>query len=175
MSISHQLERLKSMLEELVSIDLGYPQSENRIFPPQSHDAQNALAKARLSEFKELVEFYSACDGLSLPDIHNGYFIKTLGKLLAPDSSEPNTVLLESETTVIPFGSTGGGDLFVMEKTNGSVQFLPPSSLEEGHYDGRLVSARLVADSFSHFLEKLLTDVQAFVNGEEKHQYLTAC
>ncbi|MDR3620843.1 MAG: hypothetical protein P4L85_15940 [Paludisphaera borealis] len=96
MSITQKLRRLTAILDELAGIDLGYPMGENTISPPKS-GAVALLAEAGLSAISGLNELYSACDGISMPDIHNGYFIKPLQRVLEYDpASEPRTILLGS-------------------------------------------------------------------------------
>ncbi|HEX4614157.1 MAG TPA: hypothetical protein VH092_38595 [Urbifossiella sp.] len=173
MSIPQQLQRLDSILRELAEIDFGYPLGENTIAPPLS-GAAVALSEAGLSRVGGLSDLYSACDGISMPDVHSGYFIKPLRKVLKYDiSSEPRAVLLESESPVLPLGSTGGGSLFVVEQDGGRVLLLPPGPLHEGLYDGRHTNARVVAEDIPHFLGKVIDDAAAFVRDERGHRYLT--
>jgi hypothetical protein len=167
------MRRLDSILHELTAIDFGYPLGENTIIPPRL-GATDALAKTGLTKVRGLLDLYSACDGISMPDVHTGYFIKPLRKVLEYDpASEPRTVLLETEIQVLPIGSTGGGDLFVVERESGRVLILPPGPLHEGRYDGRHTKVRVIAEDISRFLDRLLDDAAAFVRDERGHQYLS--
>ncbi len=114
-----------------------------------------------------LYELYSVCDGMSLPDVHFGYFIDPLQRVLNRDQpTDPQIVILEKEIKVLPIGSTGGGDHFVLDRHSGEVIFLPHGSLNAGRYDGRTVRVITVAHSTSHSSVELLTrDVEAFCKG----------
>lgn len=174
MSITGKLRRLDSILRELAAIDFGYPLGENTVTPPIPA-AADALVEAGLDRIRWLSDLYSACDGISMPDINNGYFIKPLHKVLKYDlASEPKTVLLDTEISVLSLGSTGGGSLFVVEREIGRVLLLPPGPLHEGHYDGRHTKAGVVAEDISLFLDRLIDDAAAFVREEHGHQYLTS-
>jgi hypothetical protein len=172
MSITQKLLRLAVILDELALIDLGYPPSENTISPPRA-EAVAILTEAGLSGIDGLSDLYSACDGISMPDVHTGYFIKSLRRVLEYDpSSEPLTILLEDVIPILPFGSTGGGSLFVVERQGGRVLYLPPGPLHEGRYDGRQTNVRPVAENISRFLDLLIDDAEAFVRDERGHRYL---
>jgi hypothetical protein len=172
MSITQKLRRLATILDELAVIDFGYPPGENTISPPRP-EAIALLAEAGLAGVEGLADLYSACDGISMPDVHTGYFIKPLLRVLNHDSSsEPLTILLETEIPVIPLGSTGGGSLFVAERQGGRVLHLPPGPLHRGCYDGRQTNVRVVAEGISHFLDLVIEDAEAFVRDEQGHRYL---
>lgn len=172
MSITRKLRRLAAILDELAVIDFGYPLGENTISPPRP-EAIALLAEAGLAGVEGLAVLYTACDGISMPDVHTGYFIKPLLRVLNHDpSSEPLTVLLEAEIPVVPLGSTGGGSLFVAERQGGRILYLPPGPLHGGCYDGRRTNVRVVAEGISHFLDLVIDDAGAFVRGERGHRYL---
>jgi hypothetical protein len=172
MSIAQKLRRLATILDELAVIDLGYPPGENTISPPRP-GAIALLDEEGLSGVEGLADLYSACDGISMPDVHTGYFIKPLlGVLKYDPSSEPLTILLETEISVVPPGSTGGGGLIVAERQGGRVFHLPPGLLHGGCYDGRQANARVVAEDIPHFLGLVIDDAEAFVRDDRGHRYL---
>jgi hypothetical protein len=172
MSIAQKLRRLATILGELALIDLGYPLGENTISPPRP-GAIVLLGESGLSGVGGLADLYSACDGISMPDVHTGYFIKPLrGALNYDPSSEPLTILLGTEIPVVPLGSTGGGGLFVVERQGGRVFHLPPGPLHDGCYDGHQTNVRVVAKDISHFLGLIVDDAEAFVRDDRGHRYL---
>jgi len=171
-SIAQTLRRLATTLGELDLIDFGYPLGENTISPPRS-DAIALLAESGLSAVKGLAELYSACDGISMPDVHNGYFIDPLWRILNNDpSSAPRTVLQETEISAVTLGSTGGGGLFVADRQGGRIFHLPPGPLHDGRYDGRQANVRVVAEDISQFLDLIVDDAEAFVRHDQGHRYL---
>lgn len=173
MTTDEKLARLALILDELTDIDLGYPQHGNTVAPP-TDGAAALLAEAGLSGIEGLVELYSACDGVSMPDVHNGYFIHPLRRPLnvGDPNSEPRAVLAGDEIPVLLIGSTGGGDLFVVERQSGRVLVLPPGLINDGRYEGRRI--RVVADTIIKFLDILISDAEAFVRGDRGHWYLKA-
>lgn len=174
-SIVETINQLRMILGELADIDLGYPLGENTVrqaAPAATVAAQ--LNESGLADLQYLREFYCECDGLSMPDVHVGYFVKPLQRVVAFDpSSEPHTVVSTTQSlSVLPIGSTGGGKLFVIDRSNGSVLCLPPGPLHEGQYDGRGVDVTSVANTLPDFLEALIADVEAFIKDEQGYEYI---
>lgn len=120
-----------------------------------------------------LAQLYSQCDGVSLPDIHSGYFVHPLQRLgLSHPKSEPTKVTGQFTGDVDVFGSTGNGGLFVLRKGINDVLYLPPGAFYDGLYDGTQSKVKRVATDFPSFLEHFLTDVSAFVNDTPGHKYV---
>ena len=116
MTISRKIEQLNAILGGLKEIELGYPIGDNKIVRPRS-DAVTALAAAGLSSVDGLSDLYSVCDGIDMPDVHHGYFIDSLTRLLAADSkSELRIVRQDVDTPVVPFASTRGGAIFAVAR-----------------------------------------------------------
>ena len=173
MLIMKLLGELSLALEPLAEIDLGYPQGENVVLPP-SRDAVAILSAKHLENIEGLVEFYTACDGVRLPDIHNGYFLRPIRSLIElDDAAEPRVVLSPSPIHVVYFGCTGGGDLLVVDRETGRVLLLPPGSLREGVYNGSSGTVRVVGTGIADFVENLVADVRAFVQGDLDRRYLS--
>lgn len=175
MSIIQQLRRLDSMLGELATIDFGYPLGDNRIVPP-SNGAAAALSQAGLAGIGGLSDLFSACDGIRMPDVHNGYFIYDHERVcLHYTDSDPNCIVLADnrETEVLTIGQDGGGNHLAVDRKRGRVFFLPMGPLHDGRYDGRHTNVRIVAEGIPQLLDKLVEDVAAFVRDEQGHRYLT--
>ena len=156
-----------------VAFDFGYPLGENVV---RDADRLDGLPEAFTSKdgSQWLASLYLACDGLSLPDVHSGYFVKPLAKVISFNlASEPNTIVGMHEVAVLPFGSTGGGDLFVVECESGRVLLLSPGPMCNGRYDGLRGSVEVIAATVSQFLERLLRDVQAFIENDQEHSYIS--
>jgi hypothetical protein len=81
-------------------------------------------------------------------------------------------VLGRGDIRVLPFGSTGGGSLFVVRCEGDGVMVLPPGPLKEGRYDGRGRKVKEIAETVPQFLELLWADLVSFVNGNEQHHYI---
>ncbi len=165
---------MEVLLDELSKIDFGYPLGTNAIRSVARPDTvADVLTAAGECAVKWLVPLYSACDGLSFPDVHVGYFIKPLQRVISFDrSSEPDTLLLDREIAVLPVGSTGGGGLFVVRCEDGCVLLLPPGPMKNGRYEGTKAKVKEVAKTVPEFLELLLADLRAFVNDDRQHAYI---
>lgn len=174
MEIGAWKQAVNRLLAELPNIDFGYPLGVNRLLPPRKQsDVELALRRAGLFEVDSVREFYLNCDGLSLPDIHVGYFIKSADSL--PDSapeSEPNTLLGRFAGSAMTLGSTGGGELFVIQPPSNRILLLPLGPLHCGVYDGNETGVRQIAVTFERFLGLLLEDIRAFVEDHPNHTFI---
>jgi hypothetical protein len=166
------IEQMNVRLAELAKLNLGYPLGENGVRLAGRPDVLPAEFSLT-SGSKWLAPMYYVCDGLSFPDVQVGYFVKPVSGLISFDrSSEPDSVLMEREISVLSFGSTGGGDLFVVRSDNGSILLLPPGRIKNRQYDGRGRRVKEVAKTIQEFLELLLADLTAFVKDDKLHVYL---
>jgi hypothetical protein len=173
MALQSWFQQAQQLLEELKAIDFGYPLGTNAFRAPQPPGmVEETLAAVSLRGDAPLMEFYSRCDGLSLPDVQVGYFIKPLAKLLVnrPDS-EPSELIGPFAGKVLPVGSTGGGGLFVLRFPEKDVLYVPPGPLHNGVYDGSERHVKRLAPDFPSFLSLLLADIEAFVK-DKSHSYL---
>jgi hypothetical protein len=172
MTLSESIDCIKANLPRLYEIDFGYPLGDNIVRAPNSAtELPEAFTSKRGTKW--LAPLYLACDGLSLPDVRSGYFLKPLSKVTSYDiSSEPGTIVGEQEIAVLPFGSTGNGSILVVVCETGRVLLLSPGPMREGRYDGTNGKVKDVAASVSEFVERLSKDLQAFLNDEHHHNYI---
>ncbi|WP_150105945.1 hypothetical protein [Rubinisphaera brasiliensis] len=172
MTLAETIDKMKAKLPELDAIDFGYPLGENLV---REANRPNGLPDVFLAQegARWLVEMYQSSDGLSLPDVHCGSFLKTLAKVVSFDpTSEPNTVVGENEIAVLPFGSTGDGSLFVVECVRGRVLLLSPGPMQAGRYDGLEGKVKEIAATVPQFVELLLIDLEAFINDDQQHVFV---
>ena len=60
-------------LKALSTIDLGYPQGDNVLWPAADRATlEEFFATAGVDAHSPLVDFYGVCAGASLPDVHVG-------------------------------------------------------------------------------------------------------
>ncbi len=165
--------RLNQLIAEMNAIDFGYPLGDNVVAVPQDPVfVEERLATIGGDAVAAFFDFYRCCDGLSLPDIHNGYFIKAIAKLgMSRPDSDPTQVMGDYAGAVLAFGSTGNGGLFVVRRIESDVLYLPPGPLHDGVYDGRQTQVKRLAPDLNSFLGLLLDDVEAFVR-DTPHQYI---
>jgi hypothetical protein len=117
---------------------------------------------------------YLVLDGLTMPDVHNGYFIDTAARVVdAATRGLPTRIAGDPQRDVQVFGSDGGGGLFALS-TGGEVIYLQSDGVVDGGVfrESENVRARRIAVSVSEFLDLLLCDVRAFVTEKEHHRYL---
>jgi hypothetical protein len=92
-----RVEKLRTVLTEVLSQDFGYP-VDGELFAPASSEH---LERLRNHAFPtDYVEFSRHCAGISAPDIHNGYFLHPVAAVL--DWADENNC---AENMLI--GSTG--------------------------------------------------------------------
>jgi hypothetical protein len=167
------LSRMGDLLAQLRTQDFGYPVGPNVILPPQPESiVQQSLLESGLERASSIRDFYLCCDGLSLPDVHNGYFIKQVTSLpVAEAESEPQELQGPISGRILVVGSTGGGGLFACHRRTIAVFYLPPGPLHLGVYDSGRAGVRQVAADWDSFLDVLLGDVEAFVTNRQDHRF----
>ncbi len=121
----------------------------------------------------ELRALYACCDGVSLPDVHVGYFVKSVTNLgVVNRSSEPLELAGSFAGKVLSIGSTGGGGLFVLRRLSGEVLHLAPGPLHNGVYNGFRGKVKRVSASLFGFLDCLMADLKAFVEADTSHSFI---
>lgn len=158
---------VRETLAELNSQDLGYPLGVNGVRERAAgHHAALPL---------QLKALYEAFDGVSLPDVHIGYFIDPAARVVsATERGEPIFVDGAQQIAIHVFGSDGGGGRFALGVDDGAVYYLPSSgAVRKGKFqEDRAAPVRRVAGSVSSFLDRLKADIEAFVRGDSGHEYM---
>lgn len=82
MNTSEAIDQIRAQLPDLYAIDFGYPLGDNVV---RDANRQNGFPDAFVSKrgANWLASLYLACDGLSLPDVHTGYFLESLERLVS--------------------------------------------------------------------------------------------
>lgn len=163
--------RLGGLLRDMYGIDFGYPLGENKIVPPNDYIEQ---FKAIAALPPSAVTFYKNCDGVSLPDVQNGYFIHG-AEVIALNSSEPLEIVDVRTQAAIPilvFGSTGGGGRFAMNLETGEVLLLSDGLVMNRVFEATGANVVCVASDWDEFMERLLDDVEAFVIDKPNHIFM---
>lgn len=163
----------ESLLVKLRAIDFGYPLGENIICDVAEEHSLELGESLDSSASQDLREFYSICDGIRWPDVHNGYFLKEHGEIGIPrDEYEPTQVDGPLSCSVIVVGSTGTGALFAVSR-EGELLLLQPRRIEKNIYFDPDGTIQVVAPDFSTFCQLLLKDLEAFVEDKPGHSYIT--
>ena len=147
-------DELERALDDLMRMDFGYPIDVQELRPAASSAGNVPLPLAAV---------YQACDGLSLPDVHNGYFIAQSDRLDdLRRRGVPVRLAVDGRCVpIVVFGSDGGGNSFALREDDQSVWFLPSDAeVRRGTYVfNPLRPPVLLAPTVSAFLWRLLDDV----------------
>ena len=165
MNYHYAVNQVKTLLTQLRNIDFGYPLGDNILREPS--------VGIFPADGDEIAEFYCYCDGLSWPDVANGYFIyKRADFGMAKNEYDPTSIEGDLGGEISVLGSTGTGVLFARRNEDGRILSLPPSKIKANVYDNTDSRAKVVAGSLNEFFLKLTEDLNAFVEDEAGHSYL---
>lgn len=175
MELEKWLDKLQERLQELAQADLAYPPGNNTVHPPVTVERLSVVASS-LHLRQEVVGLYQVCDGLSLPDVHNGYFIHPIDQIQRSSQSGGPMAIDGGpyRGPIVVFGSHGGGGLFAIRAAEGDVLLLEGGAVRHSVYEddgGRRVVK--VADSFEGFLIRLLDDTAAFIEDRRGYRYMS--
>ncbi len=162
------------MLNELPKLQLGYPLDDNVIVKPDtSLVARTVLMRRCKVPDESLVGFYEECDGISWPDVHNGYFLRQLNEIAGPlQDGMPASISATAKKPILVIGSTGGGSLFAVDCLSSEVLILPLGKVVDGVYEDHSNAISVVSKNVYGFAERLLEDLSAFLKCRRDHQYL---
>ncbi|MEU7525111.1 hypothetical protein AB0A74_05210 [Saccharothrix sp. NPDC042600] len=150
----------------------GYPPDEQTIGGPAAADE---LARASGVLPEQLLTFYRHVSEVDLPDVFNGFFIHPLNTVLAnlPDPLTPKHAPGLTDSSLVVFGSDGGGTLFALGTEDGVVYVLPVGEIRDGAYlGGGAEPGRAVFQDLWDFLGWLLHAVRGVAEGDlEKAVY----
>ena len=170
------LSRIREVLNRLSEIDLGYPidVGETEVRQPTTEVCvEGELSATNLAKAGDLVTFYRECDGFDFPDFHNGYFLFSLGELVAGfTESEPTFIAGHLTGPILVVGRSGGGQRFAVRADSGEVLLLGGGLVEGRTFHADQITACVVAKSFAQFIGRVALDLEAFVGGDSKHDYM---
>ena len=157
---------IRALLDELAAQDFGYPLGVNEV-------------RQQATEYyvvpSGLEQLYATFDGISLPDVHVGYFIDPARRVAsAAQRGEPTRVNGAHPRAIHVFGSDGGGGRFALDTGNEAVYYLPSSGgvRDSVFFEDDVVRVHRIAGSIMEFLRMLKADIDAFVRGDENHNYM---
>jgi len=159
-------QRVSSLLYQLTEQKHGHPFGAN-VLRDAASPTQLTELRRRLPGREDLADFYGRHDGLSWPDVWNGYFLHGLHLVLAADKrGEPNAVLGVDAGAILVLGSDGGGGRFAERLDSREIAYMPPGLVRQGGYDNSDRRTRIVSSDFGAFLERLADDLDAFVRDD---------
>jgi hypothetical protein len=144
--------------------------------PPPENDASAFFSAFEEKVRRHLLAFYRSCDGLSWPDVRNGYFIEPFRRLVTSgERGEPEEVIVHSSSSprkVLVFGSDGGGGRFLIDLSNSQVFHVTNGHLAQKSLKVEERQIRLIANNFEDFLLRLEEDLRAFIAGDTVHPFI---
>jgi len=175
MDIAPWLAHLQRLIADMQTLALGYPVGAHTVSPP--------AAKAMLAQFVQktglasthpLVTFYSHCNGIDLPDVHNGYFIHNVELILhGLETGIPTRLATNLATTIVVFASDGGGSLFAIRtQAPTEVLYLPLGAVHDAIFDDARTPTTILAPDFCAFLRRLEADINAFLADRDDWTYM---
>lgn len=154
---------------------LGYPPGTNEVYTASMSKDQvsDVLEATDCPSGERLLGLYAEFDGLSWPDVQNGYYLRRIGSLIAGNGRRyPRIIDAGSrQHYVLTIGSSGGGDYVALDCSNGQILICGDGTME-GH---ALVSPRrceVVAGNVEELLDRMYSDLQAFASSTPKHKWL---
>lgn len=162
----------EQLLSQLRAIDFGYPLGENVVREAVLGTSFADESRLSATSLDELRKFYEVCDGVSWPDVQNGYFLKQRKDIgQTKDQYDPIRVTGTDDYQITVVGSSGTGTLFAINGA-GNVLSVPSGKIEQNAYFDTTGKIQVVAESFSKFAEILLVDLKAFVEDKPEHAYV---
>lgn len=163
------VDSMRERIPLLECMDLGYPLGVHEVRAPVPHEW------LRVPE--SLKPLYQVCDGLSFPNVHNGYFIESAVRVVSAQArGEPVTVAHQdgSSTAITVFGADGGGSRFAVAVSEGSVWYLPSDcAVHSGTLvDDASAKGKRLSPNLGQFLRLVLADVDAFLSEDIHHKYI---
>ncbi|PSL53122.1 hypothetical protein B0I31_110215 [Saccharothrix carnea] len=105
--------------------------------------------------------FYERVVEVSLVDLPNGYRIHPVELVVDTEvNGLPTHVPELSAERFVVFGSSGGGDLFVMPQAGGPVYELSPGPVQDNVYTSMGIPPRVLAEDFEGFLSLIVAELR---------------
>lgn len=164
--IEQWAKSVRATLAELSRQDFGYPLGCNEIRDKSFY---------RTPPHPSLKPLYEFFDGISLPDVHVGYFIDPVHRIVsASERGEPTLIKGKSPRAIHVFESDGGGGRFALATEDGAIYYLPSSgAVREGiYFENETAPALRIAENITAFLDLLKADIEAFTRGDQDHRYI---
>lgn len=174
--LEHTLRELADLLEEFAPLNPFHEPARNLIRPPMAAPESSALMqKLSIDALPEVRDFYRLCNGLSLPDVYNGYFVHGLDEIeRSLQQGAPTTLAGQDHTRLLPIGSDGGGALFAVNLDHHTeILYLPPAYIVASTYHGEATEVRVLAQTFTAFLARICDDFRAFLERTPGWSYMT--
>jgi len=163
----------------VAAIESPYPLDVPRFGPACCEAEIDELLGAKRVELAEYSEFLSINRRIDAADIYNGYFLFS-PLLVARQIDMPQRLHVGiepnlSEVEVLPIGSDGGGNGFLMGRSGPSVGLVWKWDHERVVRSDGVAREGVVkvAETFVGFLERVALDWEHFVSGDTSWSYIS--
>jgi hypothetical protein len=159
------VSKLASRLMSEFEVRYGYPPGENALLKATPEDGAEAVRVLALAGIpRELLEFYSRVEEVSLPDVGNGMFVHSAQAVVeGVAGDQPTEVVGAVQDTITVFASDGGGGLFALNRAGEKVYRLSGGALIGPTYDVDDDGVQVISSGFSGFLEYLYRELSQMV------------
>jgi hypothetical protein len=167
------VETLDALAALLLRVRAASPYDDgtrNVIVPPlASGRVATLLADAGLGG-AAFTQFYGRCNGFSVPDVRNGYFIHGLD--LIARGAAPQRVSGRVSAPIVTIGSDGGGGLIAQRRDCDDILYLSEGLVLDRVFDSDTADVTVVAPSFEVLLVRVCADLRAWLNAIPDWAYL---
>jgi len=149
------VSKLISKMMKDFETSFGYPPGENVLLvADRERGAAAVQALASAGAPRDLLDFYSWVEEVSLPDVGNGIFVHSAQAVIdGVANGQPTEVVGAVEDTTMVFGSDGGGGLFALNQAGDRVYRLSGGALIGSTYDVDDSGVQVISNRFWGFLE----------------------
>ena len=166
MDLDEAIGELRFEVGRFESVELSYPKGVNAVLgavPGGDADLAELLDVLGPSPFRGLMSLYDLIGGVVLPDAGVGQFVHTPGQFLRElRGGGPQRLGSITGPDVFPFGSDGGGTLYVVN-AEGEILALSPAEVSDGVYWGDTRRIERIAGCLPGFIRFLAGEVRAMM------------
>ncbi|MEU2264477.1 hypothetical protein ABZ557_30370 [Streptomyces sp. NPDC019645] len=148
----------------------GYPPGEHTVgLVPAGESTAAAEASAGRGLPGPLLDYYGHLGAVALPDLDNGIWIDDAASLAAQVEAgdHPTRLTGTVDDTVSVFATDGGGGMYALSHTTGSVYHLTAGALVGSTYDLDEAGYRIAAEDLWSFLEQLHARLTSAVEAQQ--------
>jgi hypothetical protein len=159
------INRLKDLAEQIPHVPSAYPLTQptfgDGVEQAEIAQLESGLGASLPADFKL---FQQQCGRITAMDVWNGYALfdaKHIAVIMA-DANAPTEIRSGPHEPRLPIGGDGGGNLFVFSLRSQHVSKLNHETAE----------LKVVANSFTDFLQRMREDWEHFVHDDENWRYM---
>ncbi|WP_159104054.1 hypothetical protein [Streptomyces sp. CdTB01] len=159
------MSKLTSRLMRNFEARFGYPPGENVLLKADPELRTKAVqALSAIDAPRDLIDFYSQVEEITLPDVENGLFVHSMQAVVeGVAGNQPTEVVGAVKGSVTVFGSDGGGGLLALNRAGDKVYRLSGGSLIGSTYEVEDSGVQVISNGFSGFLDYLRRELSQVI------------